>query len=100
MLECVLAIEKWILITAVKWKEEIRKRIQRRPYQATQQWILKKRAKEVNGKVISEEKAGQKFQIRSENYYRSKNQSFEENVTNFVKCELGITTEYLIRNHK
>lgn len=24
MLECVLAIEKWILITAVKWKEEIR----------------------------------------------------------------------------
>lgn len=48
----------------------------------------------MNGKVISEEKSRSEISNKIRELLQ-KQDCFEENVTNFVKCELGITTDTL-----
>ena len=49
----------------------------------------------MNGKVISEEKSRSEISNKIRKVLQKQGSSFEENVTNFVKCELGIRTDTL-----
>lgn len=57
--------------------------------------VFKKRAKEVNRKVISEERSTSEISNKIRKLLQKQGSSFEENVTNFIKCEQGITTSTL-----